>query len=69
MTKPVFVDVMTLERVLDAMLMADHASGYCTCGARVVAHRTKDHKPVDDGEQKAEKDIVDLKKIIADLRP
>ena len=67
MVNPVWVDVEALKTVRECMLDADHASGYCCCGAKMVGHPVHDHTPMDGGEVRAENAIKELEKIIADL--
>lgn len=55
------IPTKVIEECIDALMSADNASGYCTCGARVVMHRSKDHAPIDSGDLKAEQLVAKLK--------
>lgn len=50
---------------IDVISSADNASGYCTCGKRIVLHRKTDgHVPVDSGDRQAEYVLTQLKKML-----
>lgn len=59
------VPTKVIEECIDALMNADNASGYCTCGSRVVMHKTKDHRAIDSGELRAEELIEKLRSLLA----
>lgn len=69
MNAPVKTIIITSEKIIeeciDALMSADNASGYCTCGARVVMHKTKDHAPIDSGDLKAEELVAKLRGLLS----
>lgn len=54
-----------IEEAIDVISSADNASGYCTCGKRIVLHRKGDgHTPVDSGDEQATLVLAKLKKML-----